>query len=99
MLTQEKIQSFENLLKNKGKEGFYTYLVGSGIMLAAKIKNPDIEYLNLSDQFFCLYRKSGNEIYFIIAKALRKSAHILYRHFLKINKDKEVNARFLNMVK
>lgn len=99
MLNQEKIQTFEDLLKNKGNEGFYTYLVGSGIIMAAKVKNPDLEYLNLADRFFSLHRKTGNQVYFTIAIILRKAAHALYRHFLKVNKEKEVNVRFLNLVK
>lgn len=95
---KDTIASYTKLLKLKGEEGLYRYVVGSGIIRATEIKSPEIELLDLSDSFFCLYRSSGKDEHFIIGKVLRRAAHRLYRQFLKINKDKQINSKFLNMV-
>jgi hypothetical protein len=98
-IKKEIVTNYTKLLKTKGEDGLYRYMVGSGIVRATEIKSPETELLDLSDSFFCLYRASGKEEHFIIGKILRRAAHKLYRQFLKINKDKQVNAKFLNMVK
>jgi len=88
------------LLRSKGEEGLYKSAVGNGIILSVRLKNPDVELLNMADGFFALYRRGGknSEDYFLIGKALRRAAHALYRQFLRMDKNKAVNRRFLNMV-
>jgi len=68
-------------------------------MRSIKVRNPEIEILNLSESFFSLFRSTGNEDFFVIGRALRRAANKLYRQFLRINKEKEVNLRFLNVVR
>jgi len=98
-LRAEVSQNYLQLLKTKGEEGLYRYIVGNGVMRSIKVRNPEIEILNLSESFFSLFRSTGNEDFFVIGRALRRAANKLYRQFLRINKEKEVNLRFLNVVR
>lgn len=98
-IKQDISDRYITLLKRKGEEGLYRHIFGTGIMRSTKIENPEVEILDMSEAFFTLYRRSGKEDYFIIGKVLRKAAHALYRQFLRINKDKKINIRFLNIVK
>lgn len=98
MLPQSTIDTYVKVLKNKGENGLYRYTVGNGIMMSVKISNPEVEILNISEKFFSLYRRTGDDGFFIIGKILRRAAHTIYRQFLKLNKEKEINMRFLNVV-
>lgn len=98
-LGQTQIDSNKRILRNKGENGLYRHLVGLGILRSVKVRNPELEMLNLSDNFFSAARSSGDMECFIIGKALRRAAHHIYWQFLRLNKDKERNARFLNVVK
>ena len=97
MINNDLIQNCLKLLKNKGEVGLYRQFVGKGIISSIDIIHPDIETLNLSDSFFSLYRSTGTKEYFIIAKALRKAAHTIYRQLLRLNKN-TINPRFLNVL-
>lgn len=98
-LRAEVAQNYLQLLKNKGEVGLYRHVVGTGVMRSVKERNPEIEILNLSESFFSLFRSTGNDDYFKIGRILRRAANKLYRQFLRINKDKEVNLKFLNVVR
>jgi len=98
MIPQETINNYISILQNRGQAGFYKKIVGEGIIKSLDIPHPDIEILNLSDNFFILYRRSGDYNYFLIGKVLRRSAHTIYRQLLKL-KNAEINIRFLNVVK
>jgi len=100
LIKKPTADKYLKLLQSKGENGLYKQAVGNGIILSVKIKNPDLELLDISDGFFSLHRRGGDqaESYFIIGKVLRRAAHTLYRQFLRINKVKTVNSRFLNVV-
>lgn len=87
------------LLKTKGHDHLYRYIVGCGILNREKNDFPDLIYLNQSDMFFSLYRQTGDENFFEVAKALRRAAHKLYSKYCKINKDYHKSERFLRRVK
>jgi hypothetical protein len=97
-LSQETINCYLSTLKNKGEVGLYRKIVGSGIINSLEIQHPDVEILNLSENFFCLFRRTGEHEHFLIGKVLRRAAHAIYRQLLRLNKI-EVNARFLNIVR
>jgi len=86
------------LLKNKGEDGLYRHIIGTGVMRSVKVANPEIELLDMAEAFFTKFRREGIDEYFVIGKILRRAAHKLYRQFLHINKEKQVNKRFLNVV-
>ena len=95
---QDISDRYASILKAKGEDGLYRHVIGTGIMRSIKVQHPDIEVLNMSEAFFTLFRRTGDETYFIIGKVLRRAAHALYRQFLRLNKDKPKNDRFLNIV-
>jgi len=100
LLKKATTDQYIKLFRTKGESGLYRHFVGNGIIRAATIPNPDIELLDLADEFFALSRRRGadKEAYFLIGKALRRAAHTLYRQFLRIKEDKVLNPRFLNTV-
>lgn len=97
-LKQDISERYVSILKSKGEEGLYRHVVGTGVMRSVKVPNPEIEILDMSEAFFALFRRSGDDNYFVIGKVLRRAAHKLYRQFLHINKDKKKSGRFLNVV-
>jgi len=98
-LNENLIDKYSKLLKKRGVEGVYRHVVAIGIINSVNIRNPEIEILDMADAFFSLYRRTGENIHFEIARTLRKAAHKIYREFLRINSNKEVNMRFLNVVR
>jgi hypothetical protein len=97
-LKRDVSERYVVLLNNKGEDGLYRHVVGTGVMRSVKVPNPDLEILDMSEAFFTLFRRNGDEAYFIIGKVLRRAAHALYRQFLRINKEKQKSERFLNVV-
>jgi len=101
LIKKPTADKYLKLLSVKGERGLYKHIIGSGIILSVNVKNPDIELLDISEGFFRLYRRAGDEnkeAYFTIGKVLRRAAHTLYRQFLHINQEKATNTRFLNVV-
>jgi hypothetical protein len=90
---------YVNVLKQKGEVGLYRYIVAAGVKRLIIIENPEIEILDISEGFFALYRRTGEDTYFIIGKIIRKAAHTLYRQFLRMNTSKIPNRRFLQAIK
>lgn len=62
-----------------------------------KGKSPEMEFLDVYDQFIILYRREGEEVYLDLARVFRKAAHKVYRVMLK-KKMTPKNERFLNLV-
>ncbi len=62
-----------------------------------KGKSPELEFLDVYDQFIILYRREGEEVYLDLARVFRKAAHKVYRVMIK-KKMTEKNERFLNLV-
>ncbi len=97
-LKKEISDRYLEILKNKGEDGLYRHIIGTGVMRSVRVPNPEVEILDMSDSFFSLFRSTGIDDYFIIGKILRRAAHKLYRQFLRINKEKPRSGRFLNVV-
>lgn len=99
-LSENQVKTYLEMLLEHGEDGLYRRTIGMGIMrYASNIKQPEIELLDLSEAFFIAHRRrSEEEVLFTIGKILRKAAHALYRKLQKDNK-KEINNRFLNVVK
>lgn len=88
-----------NMLRQLGENGLFRRAVGTGLIDSGDVSEPDLEILNLAEAFFALHRRTGNENYFIIAKVLRRAAHVVYRELMRQNKDKKPNfQRFLNVI-
>ena len=99
MLNENLIKSYVNLLTFKGELGLYRFIIGNGIIKSLKDADCELELLNLSDEFFSQYRRTGEDCHFIIGRILRRSAHTIYRQLLKINKEKKTSGRFLQIIK
>ena len=98
-INQNVAEHYVDILYEKGKQGLYYHCMATGIMRSMSTKNPDAEMLNISDGFLDLFRKKDNPDYLVIHNVLRKAAHNLYRQFLKVDENKTINKRFLNVVK
>lgn len=97
-VTKKTLANYERCLKDKGELGLYCSIVGEGFNSRVHNTRPEVTILDRSDAFFALYRRTGNEDYFIIGKVLRRAAHRLYRQFNKMEIDRPINGRFLNLV-
>jgi DUF1680 family protein len=62
-----------------------------------KGKSPELEFLDIYDQFIILYRREGEEVYLDLARVFRRAGHKVYRVMRKKNMT-ERNLRFLNLV-
>lgn len=60
--------------------------------------HPEYILLDQSEAFLKLSRRTGKEDYAILAKILRRAAHVIYRELIKQNKSKPDFKRFLNAV-
>jgi len=88
------------LLAKKGEEGLYNYLRKTAFAKVGEQPGLEIEFINTSDDFFSLYRSTGEEEYFLLGKILRRVGHATYRYALKLNSNKKVNKKkFLNLIK
>lgn len=91
------VKTYVDILISSGEEGLYQRVVGMGVMrYAAKIKEPEVELLDLSESFFVAFRRTGDERLFIVGKVFRRAAHTLYRKLYKVTSEK--NSRFLRAV-
>lgn len=86
-------------LSKSGEEGLYKYL--KSIAFSKNLEHPEleIEFIDTSDDFFSLYRSTGEEDYFIIGKILRRVGHAVYRYGFKTDPKKKINKKkFLNLI-
>ena len=90
---QDLYDLYLSLLKKEGEFGLCEYVVKGIQCRKVNMKDPEVEILNLSINFFNLYRETGKKDYFIAGKSLRRAAHKIYR----INKGK-VDDRFIQSI-
>lgn len=98
-LTEGQRTKYLEALKKYNEEGLYRHAIGQGLMALAENPDADLAILDYADAFFILHRRTGEEDYFRIAKALRRAAHVLYRELLRQNKNRKPSDRFLNVVR
>jgi hypothetical protein len=105
-MKKEIIDRYLSLLKIHGENGLYALLIYSGAVYNIKKIHgnisenlSEVDLLNLSDNFFILFRKNGDNNYFLLGKVFRRAAHVLYRYLLKKDKSKNINPKFLNLIK
>lgn len=86
-----------------GELRFYRFLLVYALNKLIRIekdsfkgRSPELEFLDIYDEFIILYRREGEEIYLDLARVFRKAAHKVYRVMLKKNMT-EKNSRFLNL--
>ena|ERR1700748_278175 len=96
-IPEKQLTEFKELLEKKGEEGFYHHAVATGVKLSTKIKNPEVEMMQLSEACLLLNRQTGENLYAIFAKVFKRAAHKLYRQFNK-EEDKTVSKKFLRVV-
>lgn len=87
-----------------GHDRFYKFLLSYGNDRLLKIQanpssgiSPEIEFIEYSEHFLVLYRRSGEDDYFTLAAIFRRAAHKIYRTGLKQNIIKQ-NKKFLQLV-
>jgi hypothetical protein len=88
---------YETFLVRHGENEFLSFLIKSGSIAKAHYDHPEMMMLDQSDDFFSLYRTTGNNNYFTIGKILRRAAHMLYRDNHKKGFT-PINNRFFNLV-
>lgn len=97
---EEISKTFIELLAKNGEDGLYEYLKNTSFDRFDSQPHLDIEFIDTSEEFFSLYRVTGDENYFIIGKILRRVGHAVYRFSLKQNPSKKINKKkFLNLIK
>lgn len=97
-LSEEVCKKYLLKLKNYGEEGLYRRIVGEAFIKLDKQSNPPQLILDYSNAFFQLFRRTGQEEFFIIGKVLRRAAHVIYRELVRQNKTKVDYKRFLNVI-
>lgn len=91
--------SYLEMLATYGEEGLFQRCVGAGMTRSVDTKDIDVELLDLSDAFLALFRRTGDDRFFVISRAQKRAAHVIYRQLLKMYDDKKPNyKRFLNLV-
>ena len=98
MISKDIIENYVKSFKKKGEFPFFEYIFKLGISNIQKIPNIDIEFLDIAEYFFSLYRTTGNNSYFLIGRCFRRAAHRLHRFLIK-NNQREKNMRFLRLIK
>jgi hypothetical protein len=97
---QEISKTCMELLAKRGEEGLYNYLKKTAIVRVESQPNLENEFIQTAEDFFSLYRSTGDEHYFILGKILRRVGHAVYRYELKVNPLKKINKKkFLNLLK
>jgi len=97
------IENYLLVYKNNGEEKLFKHVIGNAILISTRVPYPEILLLDQSDEFFVMFRRTGDNNYFEIGRVLRRAAHKIYREFAKTyknnNLDYPINAKFLNIVK
>ena len=99
MISEEIKKTYINKFRSLGNDRFYKFLIAQAVKKLSKEENysPELEYLNLHEQFLFLYRREKNEEMFKLSKLFRKAAHKIYRLMIKMGLiDK--NLKFLNIM-
>lgn len=103
MLSEGVFDEYVTIYRSQGSDKLFRHAVGRGVITATYIAFPEIILLDRSEEFFALYRTTGDIELFEIGVILRRAAHKIYREFCKIYKKNDllypVNNRFLNIVK
>jgi len=97
-ITEKHIEEYTKILDKKGEDGFYRHAVAVGIKQSTRNPTPQIDMLELSDAFFLLNRRTGENLYSTFGKLFRRAAHTLYRQFNKEDANKPINKKFLRAV-
>lgn len=86
------------ILKQVGEEGLYRQAIAACLFNQVKNQNPEIEALDLSDAFLALYRRTGDDEFLVICRALRRAAHKVFWELSKDSKKKKTHSsRFLTL--
>jgi hypothetical protein len=89
-----------DLLAKNGEEGLYKYFKDTALTKISEQPNLEEEFINISEEFFSLYRSTGEEKYFVLGKILRRVGHAVYRQGFKVNPLKKTNKKkFINLLK
>lgn len=90
---------YESIIDSNGEDGLYTYLLDHFTKLIEDDSNLEIRILENSENFFQLYRQTGEDIHFTLGKILRRVSHSIYRKTLKFYKNKRPNyKKFINII-
>lgn len=99
-ISQETAKQYIEILKNQGYEGLFQRAFDKIFPILGNSPDADIQLLDLAESFFSLFRRTGEEDYFVVGRALRRAAHAINRELLKKNKDKKINLKkFITRIK
>lgn len=90
--------NYLNILSTYGEVGLFQRAVGDGIIKSASIKDIDIKMLNLSEAFLGLFRRTGDDNFASISRAIRRAAHAVNRQLMRQDADRKHSKRFLYVV-
>jgi hypothetical protein len=96
---EEISKTCRDILAKDGEDGLFLFLKKNSLIRLQD--NPDLEkeFIETSEDFFSLYRTTGEEHYFTLGKILRRVGHAVYRHGFMINPKKTMNTKkFLNLL-
>jgi len=96
---EEIFKNCMELLAKNGEEGLFEFLKKNSFLRISDQPSLENEFIETSEDFFSLYRTTGEEKYFILGKILRRVGHAVYRQGFKINPNKKINKKkFLNLL-
>ena len=96
-ISEKNIIEYKKLLEMKGEDGFYRHAVAFGIKESIQTPNPENEMLEMSEAFFLLNRRTGEDLYNTFGKIFRRAAHTLFRQ-LKKEETAKPSKKFLRVV-
>ncbi len=101
MVAQKKIsdkirETHLKILKQAGEDGLCNQAIAACLLNQTKRKNPELEALDLSDAFLALHRRTGDNEFLMICRALRRAAHKVFWELSKSKKRKS-SSRFLTL--
>ncbi|KKN61006.1 hypothetical protein LCGC14_0526310 [marine sediment metagenome] len=85
------------ILKRVGEDGLCRQAIAACLFNQTKRKSPELEALDLSEAFLALYRRTGDDEFLIICRALRRAAHKVHWELAKKKKRKTNSLRFLTL--
>jgi hypothetical protein len=98
------LKKFISTYNSNGEYKFYRGLLARAVEKLVALEKgehlgilPNMELLEVHNQFMMLYRREGEDLHLHMARLFRKAAHKIYRVMLK--KDIiELNNKFLNLI-
>lgn len=96
IITKSIRNDYEKILKQSGESYLFLKFLNNCLKNNSNFENLEDKILAQSNDFFSLFRTTGNKNYFTIGKVFRRVAHKLFR---LNNKKFRKNSKFLQLIK